>query len=137
MVLDIPRSATVVILACMLPAAAWPQQPSASGAACDWPESREFDFWIGEWEVLNRHRAQGQDDPTWYQTGMATDRVFAAVGGCATVERWYGKLSFDEIVGFSVRPAETGRCSARSKVGFDITAVSSSPKGPTHRAERC
>jgi hypothetical protein len=92
-----------MVLDILLPAAAWPQQPSASGAACDWPESREFDFWIGEWEVLNRHRAQGQDDPTWYQTGMATDRVFAAVGGCATVERWYGKLSFDEIVGFSVR----------------------------------
>lgn len=102
MVLGVSRSVMVVVLACVLPAVVWSQQPIGGTPACDRPEAREFDFWIGEWDVHNRHRAQGSDT-TWYETGTASDRVYAAVGGCAIVEHWYGKLSFDEIVGFSMR----------------------------------
>ncbi len=72
--------------------------------ACPAPEARQFDFWIGEWDVQNWHRnPQAPDDATWYDTGKATNRVYAILDGCAIVEHWMGRLSYATVHGFSVR----------------------------------
>lgn len=83
------------------PATATPRGPA--DPLCRDPEARAFDFWLGEWDVLNRNRAP--DGERWAETGRATDRVYAVVGGCALVEHWRG-FAFPgagHIVGFSVR----------------------------------
>ncbi len=72
--------------------------------ACPAPEARQFDFWIGDWDIHNRHRnPQTPEDPTWFDTGGATNRVYAILDGCAIVEHWMGRLVFATIHGFSVR----------------------------------
>ena len=64
-------------------------------------ESRDFDFLIGEWDVLNRNRPE--DEGRWYDTGTATSRVYPVVAGCGVVEHWRGRAYGDFMVGFSVR----------------------------------
>lgn len=70
---------------------------------CPEPEARQFDFWLGEWDVENRNSRPGSD--VWGATGRATNRVYTVVGGCAVVEHWRGYAfpSAGHIVGFSVR----------------------------------
>ncbi len=84
-------------------ATAHSQESSGIAPACRSEAHRQFDFWVGEWEVDNRNRQAGGDDPRWYDTGTARDRVSAVLDGCALVEHWSGLLSFGEIAGFSVR----------------------------------
>lgn len=74
--------------------------PADTVSACDFPEARQFDFWIGEWDVLNRYRV---DDGTWAEAGRATNKVFAILDGCAIVELWDGYLGRNHFRGFSVR----------------------------------
>lgn len=76
--------------------------PTNLGAqgACS-AESRSFDFWIGEWDILNRNR--GSEDTRWYDTGTATARVYPVVAGCGIVEHWRGHAFGDFLVGFSLR----------------------------------
>jgi hypothetical protein len=63
-------------LAC-LPATAQPP------AACATPEQRQFDFWLGHWEVFT---ADGK---------KAGDNTIEAIdGGCALIERWRGSGGF-------------------------------------------
>jgi hypothetical protein len=64
-------------------------------------ESRNFDFWIGEWDILNRNR--GPEDPRWFDTGSATARIYPVVAGCGVVEHWRGNAFGDFTVGFSLR----------------------------------
>lgn len=80
-----------------------PAQAPASPGPCPEPEARAFDFWIGEWDVRNRHRRPNSDDPAWVDTGLATNRVYAVLEGCAIVEHWRGTVSGRELIGFSVR----------------------------------
>jgi hypothetical protein len=51
------------------------QQP----AACSAPQHRQFDFWIGEWDVTD---TRGQR--------VGTNRIERIVGGCALAESWEG-----------------------------------------------
>lgn len=96
-------AATVWFAALLSPAPVVAQESAGFAPACATEQHRQFDFWVGEWEVDNRHRRPGEDDPTWYDTGIARDRVSAVLDGCAIVEHWKGSLSFGEVVGFSVR----------------------------------
>jgi len=95
-------SALLASLACAEIAAA---QSSATEVAarrtCQQQEARAFDFWIGEWNVVNRNRPE--DDAQFAVTGNATDRVYPVVGGCGIVEHWRGDAFGSFIVGFSVR----------------------------------
>lgn len=50
------------------------QQPSP----CASPQHRQFDFWIGEWEVTRAGQRAG------------TNRVERILGGCALYESWTG-----------------------------------------------
>jgi len=68
--------------------------------ACHEEHYREFDFWIGEWDLTNLRL---QEDGSWADVGTATDRVFPVAGGCGIVELWDGYLGNSHIRGFSVR----------------------------------
>ena len=85
---------TIISLFLLLPAPVLTQVPCG-------PESRQFDFWFGEWDVLNRNRPG--DESRWYDTGMATDRVYPVAGGCGVVEHWRGDAFGEFLVGFSLR----------------------------------
>lgn len=77
---------------------------------CPSPQARQFDFWIGEWDVANRHRnPRTPEDRTWYDTGRGTDRVYPILDGCAIVEQWEGYLAFGHVLGFSVRAWDAER----------------------------
>lgn len=62
---------------------------------------RQFDFWVGEWNVTNRFL---QDDGTWVDAGSARNQVFPVLGGRAVMELWDGTIyGGRRLVGFSVR----------------------------------
>ena len=56
-----------------MPAAAAPE-----ASACAAAESRQFDFWIGEWEVTAAGKPAGRS------------RIQPILGGCAILENWRG-----------------------------------------------
>ncbi|MGH9788840.1 MAG: hypothetical protein ACRD4U_09090 [Candidatus Acidiferrales bacterium] len=72
------RVAVLVIslILALSPAAA--QEPERK-PACDEPEHRAFDFWLGEWDVLN---------PQGHQAGV--NRIEKILNGCALLENWTG-----------------------------------------------
>ncbi|MCO6510054.1 MAG: hypothetical protein J5I65_04605 [Aridibacter famidurans] len=60
--------------------------------------ARQFDFWIGEWDVNLRVQ---QPDKTWKDQHKATARIYSILGGKAILELWSeGK---DGINGYSLR----------------------------------
>jgi hypothetical protein len=74
------RRAATVVAALLLVAAPPPapaQQPG--GSPCAGPEHRQFDFWLGEWEVRTE---DGQL--------AGTNRITEELGGCVLRERWSG-----------------------------------------------
>lgn len=62
--------------------------------------SRQFDFWIGAWEVENRYQ---MEDGRWMSAGTARNQVFSILEGKAILELWEGTMGERELVGFSVR----------------------------------
>ena len=71
---------------------------------CDTPEARQFDFWIGEWDVSNRQaNPAAPSNSTLYSTGSAEVRVYPVADGCGLVEHWEGNLSWGRVLGFSLR----------------------------------
>jgi len=85
------------------------QQAAAPTGLCPDVRSREFDFWVGDWDVTNRHRRPESDDPVWYETGPAVDRVSPVVDGCAVFDHWTGTLSYDRVVGFGMAAFDPAR----------------------------
>jgi hypothetical protein len=67
-----------------LPPSAGPVTPAVAAGPtskpCASPEHRRFDFWIGEWRVVN---SDG--------TPAGTNRIESILGGCALQENWAGK----------------------------------------------
>ncbi len=55
------------------------QQQQQQQPPCSTPEHRQFDFWIGDWEVFN---PQGQR--------VGSNRIDKVLGGCALHESWRG-----------------------------------------------
>jgi hypothetical protein len=95
------RGALPLVILSALARPAGAQIPSR----CPEPEARQFDFWIGEWDVENRQRSPDASpgDKTLFATGTATDRVSEVLGGCAIVEHWFGELTHTTQRGYSVR----------------------------------
>ena len=60
------------------------------------PESRQFDFWIGEWDVNLRML---QDDLTWRDSVQAEAHIYPVLNGKAVLELW----DSSSIKGFSLR----------------------------------
>jgi len=71
-----PFAVVALLFALALPAGL-PGQEAA--APCSAPEYRQFDFWLGEWEVTN---------PSGEIVGKNT--ITSTIGGCAVHERWEG-----------------------------------------------
>src|SRR4030095_7108901 len=53
-------------------------KPTAAPPPCSTPEHRQFDFWLGEWEVREAGKVAG------------INRITPIVGGCARREKWTG-----------------------------------------------
>jgi hypothetical protein len=52
---------------------------SASAARCSRPEYRQFDFWVGDWDVTTSNGRKA-----------GTNRITSIDGGCALREEWQG-----------------------------------------------
>lgn len=79
------RTALVPALAFVAACAATPEPPAESATApaafatppCNDPQHRDFDFWIGEWDVFNPDG-----------TLAGTNSIQPAEYGCLLIERW-------------------------------------------------
>lgn len=69
--------------------------PPSPAPACSAPEHRQFDFWVGEWEVRD---AQGQL--------AGTNTITRILGGCALHEAWRGNGGMS---GSSLNAFDAGR----------------------------
>jgi hypothetical protein len=58
-------------------------QTPAPPAACQTPEHRQFDFWLGEWEVFLPNGKKAGDS-----------RIESIAAGCALLENWTGTGGF-------------------------------------------
>jgi hypothetical protein len=81
-----PRFCATVLMAWLLPAFVSPpsaaQQAPATPPArpdCSAAEHRQFDFWIGEWDVMTAGKTAGRN------------RITADLKGCVIVEQWTAK----------------------------------------------
>ncbi len=60
------------------------ERAKRNATPCEYaPESRQFDFWIGDWEVHDNQRGQGV---------AGTSHVEKILGGCVIFENWSGGL---------------------------------------------
>ena len=48
-------------------------------------KKRQFDFWVGEWNVQNKHL---QPDGNWKKSGKAVTRNYYVTGQNAVIELW-------------------------------------------------
>ena len=81
-------------LVAQIPAATIPiAAPQKAGCAA--PEHRQFDFWVGEWNVF----------PTGKGVQVATSRIEKLYGGCAIRENWMPKSQQNggSLNGYDVR----------------------------------
>jgi len=62
--------------------AATPSPAAVMSPSCVAPQHRQFDFWLGEWDLV------GSDGKK-----SATDKVAQVLGGCALQENWTGAKS--------------------------------------------
>ncbi|HEY7503855.1 MAG TPA: hypothetical protein VH700_07105 [Gemmatimonadales bacterium] len=80
----LPTARTIALSALLLSTLALPSPAQEPGGAtgqrgCKAPEHRQFDFWIGDWEVTN---------PAGMPAGR--NRIESILGGCALRETWTG-----------------------------------------------
>jgi len=82
-----PRPALIAIalagLSAAPPAAATPPSPAAAATperACAGAEAKQFDFWLGEWDL------------TW-ENGRGTNTITRALDGCVIMENFNGGTS--------------------------------------------
>ena len=69
----------LLVAALILPAAALAQQPPQYG--CDSPESRQLDFWVGEWDLTYK---------SGNQEGRSRNRITKTLDGCVILEEFHG-----------------------------------------------
>ncbi len=79
--------------------------PPAPG---DGDPHRQFDFWVGEWSVQNRHI---NPDGSWRDGDVTRARIVPVCDGAAMLEEWAGNFRGTFMNGFSLRaydPAQQG-----------------------------
>ncbi len=74
-----PCSAVPAALLLLLTAAGAARAQTPAAPPCSAPEHRQFDFWIGDWEVHTPNGALA-----------GTNRIEAILGGCVLQESWSG-----------------------------------------------
>jgi hypothetical protein len=72
----------------------------ATVPAQDVDPHRQFDFWVGEWSVQNRHL---QPDGTWKDGDATLARITPVCGERAILEEWAGPFRGTFMNGFSLR----------------------------------
>jgi hypothetical protein len=81
------RSFALACIVGLAPVVGVHAQSTSGGAApppaCSQPEHRQFDFWVGEWEVTAPNG-----------TRAGTNRIRLIHGGCALQEEWTGRTGF-------------------------------------------
>src|SRR5215813_9919828 len=80
--------AVIAPLACSHPTPPTPVETPLAGspkavAACDTPEHRQLDFWVGDWDVVV-HARQTPDGP--FADAKGRQHVESILGGCAVAE---------------------------------------------------
>ncbi len=70
------------------------------GPHLDLDPHRQFDFWVGEWSVLNRHM---NADGTWRDGDTTRARITPVCGDRAILEEWAGTFGQSFMNGFSLR----------------------------------
>lgn len=94
------KSITVALLLSLLSGPLLAQGPQTVSDDFRDPKDREFDFWVGEWDVLLRIK---QDDQTWKDSRYAQANIYRVLGGKAILELWDEKVEGPGIRGFSLR----------------------------------
>jgi hypothetical protein len=74
-----PIVLAVLLLVLVLASPSQAQESGATPPGCSAPEHRQFDFWIGDWDVTN---------PAGKPAGH--NRIEPILGGCALRETWTG-----------------------------------------------
>lgn len=71
----------LLLSACAPPAGAGEAEaaPKAAPPSCSTPQHRQFDFWVGRWEVFEGEKRAG------------ANVIEASVAGCVVTERWSGE----------------------------------------------
>lgn len=72
------RTPIVLIASMLLMMPVWGQQPAAKPVPCAAPEFRQFDFWVGDWDV-----ASAKDG-----VHRGTSHVSREMGDCVVWENW-------------------------------------------------
>ncbi len=81
-------------------AAADPAPPPAVAPDPADDPRRDFDFWVGEWAVANRHM---DDAGAWHDGNTTRARITPVLGGAAVLEEWAGPFRGAFMNGFSLR----------------------------------
>ncbi len=76
--LQLPRLVTIAVLTLAGGVAIPGIAAESTGKACNTPAHREFDFWLGSWEVTQNGKIAGKN------------RIESILGGCALLESWVG-----------------------------------------------
>lgn len=96
-------SAVALVLALGMTSALTAQDFPVSTALPE--EARQFDFWVGEWDVNLRVR---QDDLSWADQIRAVARIYPILRGKAILELW-SDVRASGIKGYSLRYYDTER----------------------------
>jgi hypothetical protein len=88
--------ALTVLTIVVLGATAIAQTPQPKAAPCSAPEYRQFDFWVGDWNVYVGDKLAG------------TNLVHRILDGCVIMENWSGSLG-GRGHSFNVYDSNTGK----------------------------
>ena len=88
----------VVVAAMLTSSPVSAQTPANAAAPCTAPKYRQFDFWIGEWDVTT---PQGQ--------AAGSSRITVILGGCVILEEWTGAAGPSRGQSFNIFDARTRR----------------------------
>lgn len=58
-------------------------------ASCSTPEARQFDYWLGEWDLM------------WGEDGKGTNKITKEYDGCVIQEKFDGRPGMD-LKGMSI-----------------------------------
>ena len=80
--ITVPAALSLFALAQAAAPSAAPAPRPSPGAACASAAFRQFDFWIGEWEVVNQRPPAGRTPPA------SKSRITRILDGCAVLEEY-------------------------------------------------